>query len=295
MEWRERLDQYVLQINQALLDYTSDGNGENQHVMEAMQYSLFAGGKRLRPVLTLAAANMLQGDEMKAMPYACALEMIHTYSLIHDDLPAMDNDDFRRGKPTNHMVYGDGIAILAGDGLLNRAYEIMVQDVLKQDDPMPGIRAMNDIATAAGVEGMIGGQTADLLNEGKPVSKETMAYIHRHKTGALLAASLTAGAWIAGGTGEEVNRLREAGFSLGLAFQIQDDLLDLEGDEKETGKPAGSDARNEKATYPALYGNDASRATMRSLTRDAIDVFESFRGHSGFLTSLSCFLMTRRS
>ena len=295
MEWREQLQRYVDQINEGLAIYTDVEDPENQRVVDAMQYSLFAGGKRLRPVLALAAAEMLGADAKKALPYACAIEMIHTYSLIHDDLPAMDDDDLRRGKPTNHMIYGDGIAILAGDGLLNLAYEIMMADALKQENIRPFLKAAHGIAVASGIHGMIGGQTADLMNEGGQVDPDTLTYIHHHKTGALLAASLTAGAYVAGASEQEAEALKRAGLALGLAFQIQDDLLDLEGDEEEMGKPVGSDLRNEKATYPALFGAAASHEKVQSLTAEALSIFEGFGQASAFLQSLAFFLITRRS
>lgn len=299
MEWKETLSRYIDLTNEALSTYTDIENGENQQVINAMQYSLFAGGKRLRPVLALAAAEMLGGSAKMALPYACALEMIHTYSLIHDDLPAMDNDDYRRGKPTNHIIYGDGMAILAGDGLLNLAYEIMLGDATKQDNPKPYLKAAHTIAVAAGIHGMIGGQSADLMNEGQSKQEEpsadTLAYIHEHKTGALLAAALTAGAYVAGATEKEAEAMKSAGFALGLAFQIQDDLLDLEGDAEEMGKPVGSDLKNEKMTYPAIYGVEASHEKVRALTDGALGIFEGFGSTSAFLQSLATYLISRRS
>lgn len=299
MEWKETLGRYIDQINEALTSYTDIHCGESQQVIDAMQYSLFAGGKRLRPVLALAAAEMMGGNASVALPYACALEMIHTYSLIHDDLPAMDDDDYRRGKPTNHKVFGDGMAILAGDGLLNLAYEIMLEDTQKQENLAPFIKAAHTIAVAAGVHGMIGGQAADLMNEGKPADEmtsiEVLTYIHAHKTGALLAAALTAGAYVAGASEPQAEAMRSAGFSLGLAFQIQDDLLDLEGDEVEMGKPVGSDVKNQKATYPSLYGVEASRQKVKDLTDEALGIFEGFGTSSAFLQSLVICLVSRRS
>jgi len=295
MDWRKQLNGYIEIINQSLESYIEIDGDHNRPVVEAMQYSLFAGGKRLRPVLTLATAEMLKGSVERALPYACALEMIHTYSLIHDDLPAMDNDDFRRGKLTNHKMFGEGIAILAGDGLLNLAYEIMLQDILQHEYPRPFICAMKCIGNAAGIKGMIGGQTADLMSEGKAISADTLTYIHQHKTGALLAASMTAGAYAAGADEKTASALTTAGNALGMAFQIQDDLLDLEGNTEELGKPIGSDLRNEKATFPALYGVDNSRNEMITLTNQALTIFQSFGETSEFLQSLARHLITRRS
>ena len=285
MEWREQITLYVDQINDALSVYTDAGDAENKLVVDAMQYSLFAGGKRLRPVLTLASAEMMGASARLALPYACAIEMIHTYSLIHDDLPAMDDDDLRRGKPTNHRVYGEGMAVLAGDGLLNLAYEIMLQDVLIQKEPKAFLLAMNEIAAAAGINGMIGGQTADLMNEGKQVTAETLGYIHRHKTGALLAASLTAGAYIAGADEASARKLNRAGHALGLAFQIQDDLLDLIGDEDIVGKSLGRDLEKGKLTLPVTHlvsqANPEDRGeSLRVLTqRDAAALRDRLRHH----------------
>ena len=295
MDWRKQLNGYIEIINQSLESYIEIDGDHNRPVVEAMQYSLFAGGKRLRPVLTLATAEMLKGSVERALPYACALEMIHNYSLIHDDLPAMDNDDFRRGKLTNHKMFGEGIAILAGDGLLNLAYEIMLQDILQHEYPRPFICAMKCIGNAAGIKGMIGGQTADLMSEGKAISADTLTYIHQHKTGALLAASMTAGAYAAGADEKTASALTTAGNALGMAFQIQDDLLDLEGNTEELGKPIGSDLRNEKATFPALYGVDNSRNEMITLTNQALTIFQSFGETSEFLQSLARHLITRRS
>ncbi|SMP48465.1 polyprenyl synthetase family protein [Anoxynatronum buryatiense] len=295
MEWRDQLNHYIEMINHSLREYTNIGDERNHLVVEAMQYSLFAGGKRLRPVLTLAVTEMLNGTVEKAMPYACALEMIHTYSLIHDDLPAMDNDDFRRGKPTNHKIFGDGVAILAGDGLLNLAYEIMLQDLLLKKNPDSFIRAMKCIGNAAGVRGMIGGQTADLINEGKSVTAETLTYIHQQKTGALLSASLTAGAYAAEADEQTASELAAAGHALGMAFQIQDDLLDLDGSAEELGKPIGSDLRNNKATFPSLYGIDDSRKQVKSLTNKTLATFKSYGESSEFLQSLARYLVNRRS
>ncbi|MEN1759323.1 polyprenyl synthetase family protein [Anoxynatronum sibiricum] len=295
MEWRDQLNHYIEMINHSLSEYTRIGDENNHVVVEAMHYSLFAGGKRLRPVLTLAVTEMLNGTVEEAMPYACALEMIHTYSLIHDDLPAMDNDDFRRGKPTNHKIFGDGLAILAGDGLLNLAYEIMLEDVLLKKNPDSFVRAMKCIGNAAGVRGMIGGQTTDLINEGKSVTAETLNYIHRQKTGALLSASLSAGAFTAEAGEQTASELAAAGYALGMAFQIQDDLLDLDGSAEEMGKPIGSDLRNNKATFPSLYGIEDSRKQVQSLTNQALEVFRSYGEKSEFLQSLARYLVNRRS
>lgn len=295
MEWKESMDQYIEMINNALEEYVQIEEGPNAKVMESMRYSLFAGGKRLRPVLTLAVSELLGKPAEDALPYACALEMIHTYSLIHDDLPAMDDDDIRRGKPTNHKVFGEGVAILAGDGLLNLAFESMINDALTLEEPMSGIKAMQAIADASGVDGMIGGQIADLLNEGKVVDEHILDYIHRHKTGALITASVKAGAYIASVKEEEAIRWEEIGHALGMAFQIQDDLLDIVGNAAEMGKPVGSDERNHKATYPSLYGIEKSQAKVDELTHVVLEYLEPYGKRADFLRSLTEALVNRRS
>lgn len=220
---------------------------------EAMEYSLSAGGKRLRPVMLLAACEAAGGNLEAAMPFACALEMIHTYSLIHDDLPAMDNDDYRRGRLTNHKVYGDAVAILAGDGLLSAAMELMCKSAMSFDD-FRGLKAMERITTRAGIGGMVGGQTMDVISEGKAPSMETVSYIHAHKTADLLTAPMEAGLLLAGADAGMVEAGREYGFHFGIAFQMVDDLLDVSGDPDVMGKAAGSDEKAGKMTWVTCKG-----------------------------------------
>ncbi|RQD67250.1 MAG: polyprenyl synthetase family protein [Tindallia sp. MSAO_Bac2] len=289
------MNEYIEMINKALDDYIILTEEPNAIVLESMKYSLFAGGKRLRPVLMLAVCGMLGKKPAVALPYACALEMIHTYSLIHDDLPAMDDDETRRGKPTNHIVYGEGVAILAGDGLLNRAFEIMTDNTLTLEEPMHGLKAMKSIADASGVQGMIGGQTADLQNEGKEINDSMLSYIHHHKTGALISAAVKAGAQMAGVDDKEADQWENIGYALGTAFQIQDDLLDIEGDAAEMGKPVGSDEKNKKATYPALYGIEKSRKKINELTQQVLEAFNPYGEKADFLRSLTEALVNRRS
>lgn len=282
------------QVEEHLYSYFSDYSGLQKTVFQAADYSLKAGGKRLRPVLLLEACTLFGGDAAKAMPFACALEMIHTYSLIHDDLPAMDDDDYRRGKPTNHVVYGEGMAILAGDALLNYAYELMLQAVMQSTgDKNTLIAAMYEIARAAGVYGMIGGQTVDLESEHQSVPLETVDFIHAHKTGALITASLTAGAIIGGADAEGLERIRHYGRNIGLAFQIIDDILDITGDQEKLGKDIGSDAEKQKSTYPAILGLDESRKTAQALLAESREVLKAFGDGAGFLTALSEFLGNR--
>ncbi|MDB5056257.1 MAG: polyprenyl synthetase [Bacilli bacterium] len=237
---------------------------------EAMQYSLMAGGKRLRPIFVIAAAEALGGMIDAAMPIACAVEMIHTYSLIHDDLPAMDNDDYRRGKPTNHKVFGEAMAILAGDALLTQAFYCAAQ-VFRN----PAISAeqalaiIEELAIFSGAKGMVGGQAADSLGEQGITHLEEMNYIHRHKTGDLIVFSLKSGGRVAGASEEQLNALEQFGYQIGLAFQIQDDILDIIGDEQKLGKPIKSDEKQHKVTYPYLLGLEASQDKIKQLTLEA--------------------------
>ncbi|WP_127605495.1 polyprenyl synthetase family protein [Paenibacillus validus] len=239
---------------------------------ESMMYSLMAGGKRLRPILVLASAEALGGRAEDAMPVALAVEMIHTYSLIHDDLPAMDNDDFRRGKPTNHKVYGEAMAILAGDALLTHAFYTIVQAARKQGVSGGTIAdIVEDLARLSGAPGMVGGQAADMQGEQGVTKLEELDYIHLHKTSDLIVFSLKAGARIAGATAEQLAALDRFGTCIGLAFQIQDDILDLVGDEQKLGKPVQSDVKQQKVTYPYFIGIEASQAKIEQLTREARD------------------------
>lgn len=263
-------------------------------VMEAMRYSLMAGGKRVRPVLLLAGAEAVGGNEEDLLPAACALECIHTYSLIHDDLPAMDDDDLRRGRKTCHIVYGEAIAVLAGDGLLTYAFELMGADQMREAvGPDRLNRAIAILAQAAGVFGMVGGQTADILMEGKSVDAETLQFIHRRKTGALLRASVELGGYLGGGSAEQLDALRRYGVSLGHAFQVVDDLLDVEGDQSITGKPVGSDEKNLKATYPALFGIEKTRQMAKELLKESLDALDSFEESAEPLRAIANYVVTR--
>lgn len=295
MEWKQQLGEYVDLTNQYLEELLHEATGHNKTVIEAMKYSLYAGGKRLRPVLMLAAYRLFNSNITEVLPYAAAIEMIHTYSLIHDDLPAMDNDDYRRGKLTNHKVFGEGIAILAGDGLLNYAYELMLQEALNKENPRAFVEAAFQVAKASGVNGMIGGQTVDLESENKSISADTLAYIHLNKTAAIITASLKAGAIIGGGTESDIRNMEMIGQALGLAFQIQDDILDIVGDEAKLGKRTGSDADNQKSTYPSIHGIDASYDKVKQLTEAIYGTLEQYGERGLFLKALSSDLMERES
>ncbi|MDI9475862.1 MAG: polyprenyl synthetase family protein [Natronincolaceae bacterium] len=295
MNFKEQLKDYIELVNTRLSSYLDYENGYNSTLIESMKYSLFAGGKRLRPVLALASYDLFGDHICEVMPYACALEMIHTYSLIHDDLPAMDDDDYRRGKLTNHKIYGEGIAILAGDGLLSYAFEIMLDDASKQKDPGPYIRSIKEIANAVGISGMIAGQTVDLESEGKVIDKKILEYIHLNKTAALIVASLKTGAIIGRAPERDVKCMEQAGLNLGLAFQIRDDILDVTGDKGKLGKSIGSDIDRHKSTYPALFGLETSVAYVKELTENANSLLVRYKDRSDFLLELSNYLTKRES
>ncbi|NEO84292.1 MAG: polyprenyl synthetase family protein [Spirulina sp. SIO3F2] len=264
-------------------------------VYESMRYSLLAGGKRLRPILCLATCELLGGTVEMAMPTACALEMIHTMSLIHDDLPAMDNDDYRRGKLTNHKVYGDDIAILAGDGLLSYAFEFIARQT-QAVAPQKVLAVIAHLGRAVGAEGLVGGQVVDLQSEGKPdVTLETLEFIHTHKTGALLEACVVCGAILAGATDTECNRLSKFAQNIGLAFQIIDDILDITATPEELGKTAGKDVAAQKATYPSLLGLDASKQRADALIAEAIAQLEPWGEQAIPLKALAHFITARKN
>jgi geranylgeranyl diphosphate synthase, type II len=265
-------------------------------VHRAMRYSVLAGGKRLRPILVIAGAEVVGASPSAVMPTACALELIHTYSLIHDDLPAMDDDDYRRGRLTNHKMFGDAIAILAGDALLTYAFQLVAQNVA-----LPGVDAkvvcdvVAEIAEAAGTLGMVGGQVVDIESEGKTITAEGLEYIHIHKTAALLRASLSVGARLGGADAAALAAIAEAGQSLGLAFQIVDDILDVEGSLETLGKTAGSDERKQKATYPTLHGIEASRREAQRLIERTKSRLEVFGARSAPLCALADFVVERKN
>lgn len=261
-------------------------------IHEAMRYSIFAGGKRIRPVLCMAACEAVCGDREIALDAACALECIHTYSLIHDDLPGMDNDDYRRGKLTNHKVFGEGMAILAGDALLNYAFEILAN----LDDGKNSaliLQIIREIAKASGEAGMIGGQVVDILSEQKAPNLELLQYIHTHKTGALIVASVRVGAMLGGADQTQLEALTIYAHQLGLAFQITDDILDVIGDSNKIGKPVGSDEKNQKATYPTLFGLEQSQQMAKDAVDAAISALSSMGNDADWLRQLALYLLNR--
>lgn len=265
-----------------------------EKIYEAMRYSLLAGGKRLRPILCLTTCELMGGTLEMAMPTACALEMIHTMSLIHDDLPAMDNDDYRRGKLTNHKVYGEDIAILAGDGLLAYAFEYVATQT-RNVPPQRIIEVIARLGHTVGAAGLVGGQVLDLESEGKAdISVDTLTFIHTHKTGALLETSVVSGAILAGAPEADVQRLSKYAQNIGLAFQIIDDILDITATQEELGKTAGKDLRAQKATYPSLWGVEESRNQARHLVNGAIAQLTPYGGKADSLRAIAEFIITRK-
>ena len=265
-----------------------------EKIYEAMRYSLLAGGKRLRPILCLTTCELLGGTKAMAMPTACALEMIHTMSLIHDDLPAMDNDDYRRGKLTNHKVYGEDIAILAGDGLLAHAFEHVALET--HNVPMEQvIRVIANLGKAVGAAGLVGGQVMDLESEGKTdLDADTLTFIHTHKTGALLEACVSCGAILAGGSEDDLQRLSRYARNIGLAFQIIDDILDIISTSEELGKSIGKDIAAQKATYPSLWGIETSRAKAQELIDMAIAQLDIYGNRAEPLKAIAEFIINRK-
>ena len=287
-------EEYRKQVERALGPMLESLGEIPDRLLEAMRYSLLAGGKRLRPVMLLAACDMAGGDEATALPFACAIEMIHTYSLIHDDLPAMDNDDLRRGKPTNHKVFGEDLAILAGDGLLNAAAELMARSALNMGDTR-GIHAMEIIMRHAGVTGMIAGQTRDVLSEGETPREDLVAYIHSHKTADLLEAPMEAGLALAGADAGQIRAGHEYGLHLGLAFQMTDDLLDVTGDAALLGKNTGMDAELNKMTWIALRGVEGTEKDAGEQVVLALKALESLPWDIVFFSELAQDIITRNN
>jgi geranylgeranyl diphosphate synthase type II len=294
------LDAY-LKERRVMVDAALDGflppeDARPPSVHRAMRYSVLAGGKRLRPILVIAGAEVVGAEPGTVMPTACAMEMIHTYSLIHDDLPAMDDDDYRRGRLTNHKVFGDAIAILAGDALLTYAFQLIARNgTVPGVDPQVVCEVVAEIAEAAGTMGMVGGQVVDIESEGMAVTAQELEYIHVHKTAALLRVSLTAGARLGGSDTAALAAVADAGQSLGLAFQIVDDILDVEGSLETLGKTAGSDERKQKVTYPALHGIEASRREARRLIERTKSRLGVFGARSAPLCALADFVVERKS
>ena len=285
-----QFEDYKAIVNKHLLDFIPVIDNKSISLDDAMKYSLTAGGKRLRPVLLLAACEFAGGDIMEALPYAIAIEYIHTYSLIHDDLPAMDNDDLRRGLPTNHKVYGEAMAILAGDGLLNTAFEAMNKDLMMYfDDPgqmAKRVKAAYEIAKGAGCRGMVAGQVSDIEGEDSDISGEMLEYIHINKTGALIKAAIRAGLHMGDADSEMMERMDQYAENLGLSFQIADDILDVVGNADEMGKNVGQDQKDNKNTYTSIFGLDAAYRKLDELSQSALDAIADYYDNAEFFAKL---------
>jgi len=297
VEIRTYLDDQRRRVEDRLAALMLEPIGAFAEHIKAMRYSLFAGGKRIRPVLCLAGAEAVDDGEparQRALSVACALECIHTYSLIHDDLPAMDDDDLRRGKPTNHTVFGEAAAILAGDGLLTFAFDLLSGPASATIADPARIRIIRTIAHAAGPLGMVGGQSLDMIYEGQQVGYEELRRIHRSKTGALITTSVACGAMVAGASEEQEAALTTYGDHIGLAFQIVDDLLDVEATTAELGKPAGSDVKSDKVTYPSLFGTETSRTMAREAVQEAVAALAGFDHRADPLRALARYIVDRK-
>jgi geranylgeranyl diphosphate synthase type II len=283
-------------VDEALRRFLPESGEYSADVVKAMRYSLFAGGKRLRPILCIAGAEAVEGDAQSVLPVACALEMIHTYSLIHDDLPVIDNDDLRRGKPTNHRVFGEAIALLAGDGLLTKAFHLMTYtDPENRVKPDVSLKVIGLISTAAGHEGMVGGQVVDIQSEGKEGDPSIVKFIHTRKTGALIAASVSSGAILGGAGKDQLKDLTSYGKDIGLAFQVADDILNVEGSSQEMGKSVGSDARQGKITYPAVFGLERSKEIQKALVDRALESLKSFEERADPLRQIARYIIKRKT
>lgn len=296
MNFNEIRDEKIKEIEKILEQYLPKEEGPQAKVIEAMRYSVMAGGKRLRPMLLKEAYILFGGDGDKADAFMAALEYIHNYSLVHDDLPAMDNDEYRRGRKTTHAVYGEDMAILAGDALLNFAYETAARAVVRYQGDRSVCQAFSILAEKAGIFGMVGGQCVDVMNENRQesLSMEEILFIHENKTAALIECALMCGAVLAGADDEQVKLMEKVGSDIGLAFQIQDDILDAAGTFEELGKPIGSDEKNRKTTYLSLAGMEESQTTVQRLSREAVDILQNLNVRNEFLEELVISLISRR-
>lgn len=294
------IEQYLIsqkeRVDAALSKYLHSNGDCPVELCRAMEYSLKAGGKRVRPILAIAAAQAVGGALEPVLPVACALEFIHTFSLIHDDLPAMDNDDLRRGKPTNHKVFGDGMAVLAGDGLLSEAFHLLCHpDVASQVTPKIILDVIQEIALATGAAGMVGGQALDLKAEGISLTPKALERVHHYKTGRLIIVSVVSGARVGGASAAQLESLKIYGEKIGLAFQIADDILNVEGSTKEMGKSAGSDQNRQKATYPKILGLEASKQKAKELVSQAIQALEGFETQADPLREIANYIIARKN
>ncbi len=293
MDFKEKLEKYQQQINQELEKYIRKQNCPEQILNQSMEYSLMAGGKRLRPILVLATYQLFKEDIEKCMPYAVAIEMVHNFSLIHDDLPGIDNDDFRHGKPTNHKQFNEATAILAGDGLLNDAYRVISEDLIHSgtEEIAKKARILNEFSKA--VDRMLAGEYMDTEWEGKKITQQELEYIHENKTGALLKLCVRMGAILADCTEIELQGLSNYADKIGLAFQIKDDILSEEGDEKTLGKPVGNDRELGKCTYVSQYGLQGAKDILDEITKEAIEELKKYGDKAEFLKELALYIKNR--
>lgn len=285
MDFKLELKQKISEVEEIIKKYLPKEEGLQKTVIEAMNYSVLAGGKRLRPILMRETYNMFGGKSEVIEPFMVAMEMLHTYSLVHDDLPAMDNDMYRRGKKTTHAVYGEAMGILAGDGLLNLSFETAIK-AFAFDFSEKTVNALKTFATKAGIYGMIGGQVVDVESENKEISIETINFIHKLKCGALIESSMLIGAILAGATAEEQEKICQVGSNVGVAFQIQDDILDVTSSLEVLGKATGSDAKNNKCTYVSIKGIEQAKKDVEYLSNNATQILKSLKYENVFLENL---------
>ncbi len=295
INFNEELKARIVETENIIYGYLPSEEGNQKTVIEAMNYSIKAGGKRIRPLLMKETANLFGYAGNEVNPFMAAMEMIHTYSLVHDDLPAMDNDEIRRGLPTTHIKYGHAIGILAGDALLNYAFELCANAIVESSNVERTAKAFKILSEKAGIYGMIGGQTVDIEQTNKENDKDTLDFIYRLKTGALIEGAMMAGAVIAGASDEEVEKVGQIALAVGMAFQIKDDLLDVESTTKELGKPVLSDEKNVKTTYVTLYGIEKSKEMVKSYMNEAITILDGIKYKNEFLKELLISLITRRN
>ena len=294
MNFNEELKKRTEEAERVIRKYLPEESGFAKTMAEAMNYSMTAGGKRLRPILIRETYRLFGGEGVLCEPFMAAMEMIHTHSLIHDDLPALDNDDYRRGRLTTHKVYGEAMGVLSGVSLLNRAYEVMISAFDLTEDKERVIAAMRIMADKTGINGMLGGQSVDVENDGKPLEREMLDYIYKNKTSALIEASMMTGAVLAGASEEELEVVEQAAENIGLAFQIQDDILDVTSTQEELGKPIHSDEKNNKVTYVSLMGAPAAAGKVKELSEHAVELLNSLDRKNEFLDLLVESLISRR-
>ena len=293
LDFNKELDSKTKYVEEKVYNFLPKEEGKQKIIFEAMNYSVKAGGKRLRPLLMLETAKLFCEEIENIFPFMAAIEMIHTYSLVHDDLPAMDNDEFRRGKKTTHAKYGEDLGILAGDGLLNFAYEVMSDAIIEADDTMKAAKAFQIIAKKAGAFGMVGGQTVDIISEGKEIDLGTIMYIHNLKTAALIEASMMAGAVLGGADEKEIEIVEKIAKNIGIAFQIQDDILDITSTTEVLGKPVMSDEKNHKITYVSICGLDKSKENVAKYSEEAMNLLDGLHRENLFLKQLIIKLINR--